>query len=133
MDEENKDLPRVGADGVMPAEELEEQTPAAETAELQDAAPEEEHEKKETKKDPQDHQRRTVLYGAAGAYLIYLAVQMIRDLIKQTPADWGGTEIAALVASVVFIAAGVLMIVRIALWFKQDMDEKKNHTTDGEN
>ena len=35
--------------------------------------------------------------------------------------------------SVVFIAAGVLMIVRIALWFKQDMDEKKNHTTDGEN
>ena len=27
----------------------------------------------------------------------------------------------------------LLMIVRIALWFKQDMDEKKNHTTDGEN
>ena len=117
MDEEKKDLPVVGADGVQEAE--------------QRKAEQEEREKKQKQK--QDRSRRTVIYGMGGAYLIYLAVQMIRDLIKQTPADWGGTEIAALVASVVFIAAGVLMIVRIALWFKQDMDEKKNHTTDGEN
>lgn len=70
-------------------------------------AEQEEREKKQKQK--QDRSRRTVIYGMGGAYLIYLAVQMIRDLIKQTPADWGGTEIAALVASVVFIAAGVLM------------------------
>ena len=127
MDEEKKDLPVVGADGVQ------------EPADPADAAQEdarlkaEQEAREKTQKQKQDRSRRTVIYGMAGAYLIYLAVQMIRDLIKQTPADWGGTEIAALVASVVFIAAGVLMIVRIALWFKQDMDEKKNHTTDGEN
>ena len=121
MDEEKKDLPVVGADGV--------QEPVDPEAE-QRKAEQEEREKKQKQK--QDRSRRTVIYGMGGAYLIYLAVQMIRDLIKQTPADWGGTEIAALVASVVFIAA-VLMIVRIALWFQQDMDEKKNHTTDGEN
>ena len=122
MDEEKKDLPVVGADGV--------QEPVDPEAE-QWKAEQEEREKKQKQK--QDRGRRTVIYGMAGAYLIYLAVQMIRDLIKQTPADWGGTEIAALVASVVFIAAGVLMIVLSALWFKRDMDEKKNHTTDGEN
>ena len=122
MDEEKKDLPVVGADGV--------QEPVDPEAE-QRKAEQEEREKKQKQK--QDRSRRTVIYGMGGAYLIYLAVQMIRDLIKQTPADWGGTEIAALVASLVLIAAGVLMIVRIALWFKQDMDEKKNHTTDGEN
>ena len=122
MDEEKKDLPVVGADGVQETVD-----PEAE----QRKAEQEEREKKQKQK--QDRSRRTVIYGMAGAYLIYLAVQMIRDLTKQTPAEWSGTEIAALVASVVFIAAGVLMIVRIALWFKQDMDEKKNHTTDGEN
>ena len=62
---------------------------------------------KKKQKQKQDRSRRTVIYGAGGAYLIYLAVQMIRDLTKQTPAEWSGTEIAALVASVVFIAAGV--------------------------
>ena len=122
MDEEKKDLPVVGADGV--------QEPVDPEAEQRKA---EQEEREIKQKQKQDRSRRTVIYRAGGAYLIYLAVQMIRDLIKQTPADWGGTEIAALVASVVFIAAGVLMIVRIALWFKQDMDEKKNHTTDGEN
>ena len=122
MDEEKKDLPVVGADGV--------QEPVDPEAEQRKAEQEEGGRKRKQK---QDRSRRTGIYGMGGADLIYLAVQMIRDLIKQTPADWGGTEIAALVASVVFIAAGVLMIVRIALWFKQDMDEKKNHTTDGEN
>ena len=123
MDEEKKDLPVVGADGVQEAADAE-----AEQRKMEQEA----REKKQKQK--QDRSRRTVIYGMAGAYLIYLAVQMIRSLIEQTPANWGGTEIAALVASVVFIAAGVLMIVRIALWFKQDMDEKKNHTTDdGEN
>ena len=122
MDEEKKDLPVVGADGV--------QEPVDPEAEQRKA----EMEEREKKKKQKEYLiRRNVIYGMGGAYVIYLAVQMIRDLIKQTPADWGGTEIAALVASVVFIAAGVLMIVRIALWFKQDMDEKKNHTTDGEN
>ena len=126
MDEEKKDLPVVGADGVQEPVD----TGAAQEAERLKA----EQEAREIKqKQKQDRRRRTVIYGAGGAYLIYLAVQMIRDLTKQTPAEWSGTEIAALVASVVFIAAGVLMIVRIALWFKQDMDEKKNHTTDGEN
>lgn len=122
MDEEKKDLPVVGADGV--------QEPVDPEAEQRKA---EQEEREIKQKQKQDRSRRTVIYGAGGAYLIYLAVQMIRDLIKQTPAEWSGTEIAALVASVVFIAAGVMMIVRIALWFKQDMDEKKNHTTDGEN
>lgn len=126
MDEEKKDLPVVGADGVQEPVD----TMTAQEAERLKA----EQEAREIKqKQKQDRSRRTVIYGMAGAYLIYLAVQMIRDLIKQTPAEWSGLEIAALVASVVFIAAGVLMIVRIALWFKQDMDEKKNHTTDGEN
>lgn len=98
MDEEKKDLPVVGADGV--------QEPVDPEAE-QRKAEQEEREKKQKQK--QDRSRRTVIYGAGGAYLIYLAVQMIRDLTKQTPAEWSGTEIAALVASVVFIAAGVLM------------------------
>ena len=120
MDEEKKDLPVVGADGV--------QEPVDPEAEQRKAEQEERE-----KKQKQDRSRRTVIYGMAGAYLIYLAVQMIRDLTKQTPAEWSGLEIASLVAAVVFIAAGVLMIVRIALWFKQDMDEKKNHTTGGEN
>lgn len=124
MDEEKKDLPVVGADGVQEPVD----TGAAQEAERLKA----EQEARE-KKQKQDRGRRTVIYGMAGAYLIYLAVQMIRDLAKQTPAEWSGLEIAALVAAVVFIAAGVLMIVRIALWFKQDMDEKKNHTTGGEN
>ena len=127
MDEEKKDLPVVGADGVQ------EPVDPAEAAQEDARLKAEQEAREKTQKQKQDRSRRTVIYGAGGAYLIYLAVQMIRDLIKQTPADWGGTEIAALVASVVFIAAGVLMIVRIALWFKQDMDEKKNHTTDGEN
>ena len=126
MDEEKKDLPVVGADGVQEPVD----TGAAQEAERLKAE-QEEREKKQKQK--QDRGRRTVIYGMAGAYLIYLAMQMIRDLTKQTPAEWSGLEIASLVAAVVFIAAGVLMIVRIALWFKQDMDEKKNHTTDGEN
>ena len=122
MEEEKKDL-MAGS-----AEEAEEQTGAEDA---QRTAEQEEREKKQKQK--QERSRRTVIYGMAGAYLIYLAVQMISRLIQQTPANWGGTGIAALVASVAFIAAGVLMIVRIARWFKEDMDEKKNHTTDGEN
>ena len=72
MDEEKKDLPVVGADGV--------QEPVDPEAE-QRKAEQEEREKKQKQK--QDRGRRTVIYGMAGAYLIYLAVQMIRDLIKQ--------------------------------------------------
>ena len=122
MDEEKKDLPVVGADGV--------QEPADAEAAAREA---EEEARAKKRKEKQDRSRRTVIYGMAGAYLIYLAVQMIRSLIGKAPASWSGTEIAAAVAAVVFVVAGVLMIVRIARWFKQDMDEKKNHTTDGEN
>ena len=67
MDEEKKDLPVVGADGV--------QEPVDPEAE-QRKAEQEEREKKQKQK--QDRSRRTVIYGMAGAYLIYLAVQMIR-------------------------------------------------------
>ena len=68
MDEEKKDLPVVGADGV--------QEPVDPEAE-QRKAEQEEREKKQKQK--QDRSRRTVIYGMGGAYLIYLAVQMIRD------------------------------------------------------
>ena len=122
MDEERKDLTAADAAHVQePADE--------EAARL--LAEQEAREKKQKQK--QDRSRRTAIYGMAGAYLIYLAVQMIGRLIKQTPANWGGTEIAALVAAVVFIAAGVLMLVRIALWFKEDLDENKRNKTTGEN
>ena len=122
MDEPQKDLTPAGAEGA--------QEPSAEeAARLQ--AEQEAREKKQQQK--QERSRRTVIYGMAGAYLIYLAVQMIGRLVELTPPNWGGAEIASLVAAVVFIAAGVLMIVRIVLWFKQDMDEKKNDKTSGEN
>ena len=72
-----------------------------------------------------DRTRRTVLYGASGVYLIYLAVQMIRELVQNPPSPWRAADVAVAVASVVFTAFGICLLVKIARWFKQDMDQKK--------
>ena len=121
MDEEKNTLPRVGADGIAPQEP---EAPAAENTPAENAPKPEEPEKK---KDPQDRGRRTVFYGAAGAYLIYLAVQILREVLGKTPVVWNFSHIAAVFAAVVFIGFGVLMIVRIARWYKEDQDEKNKN------
>ena len=121
MDEEKNTLPRVGADGPAPQEP---EAPAAETATPENTP---KPDLAEAKKDPQDRGRRTVFYGAAGAYLIYLAVQILRGVLGQTPVVWNFPHIAAVIAAVAFIGFGVQLIVRIARWYKQDQDEKKQN------
>lgn len=122
MDEERNELPRVSAEGVVPMEE----TDVVETEMTEETA---EETRPEPKKSP-DRGRRTLFYGAAGAYLIYLAVQMVQELLSVRPIVWDGSKIAAVVASVVFAAVGVAMFVRIALWYKQDLAEQKEKHED---
>ena len=108
MDEEKKDLPVVGADGVQEPE----------------PQPEEEQQKPEAKKT--DRTRQTIFYGAAGAYLIYLSIQLVRDLFGSGPVEWTGERIACTIGAVVFTVFGVFLLVRVVTWLKQDHDVRKS-------
>ena len=109
MDEEKKTLPVVGADGV--------QEPGPQ--------PEDEQKKPEAKKP--DRTRQTIFYGAAGVYLIYLSIQLVRDLFGGGgPVEWAGERIACTIGAVVFTVFGVFLLVRVVTWLKQDHDTRKS-------
>lgn len=106
MDEEKQELPVVGADGV--------QTPRTEEAE-----------KKPSQKAP-DRTRQTIFYGAAGVYLIYLSVQLFRDLFAAGRTGWDTERVVCTVGAVVFALFGAGLLVRIGLRLKREYDAKKS-------
>ena len=102
------------------------------TAGKQEETPQQPARKKESAQERREKSRRTFLFGAAGAYLIYLAVQIVRDLFGNGSVEWSVSTIIGLIAAVVFVGFGVLFLVKIALWFKEDLAAKKEEEEKGE-
>ena len=102
------------------------------TAGTQEETPQQPARKKESVQESREKSRRTFLFGAAGAYLIYLAVQIVRDLFGNGPVEWSVSTIIGLIAAVVFVGLGVLFLVKITLWFKEDLAAKKEKEENGE-
>ena len=69
------------------------------TAGTQEETPQQPARKKESVQESREKSRRTFLFGAAGAYLIYLAVQIVRDLFGNGPVEWSASTIIGLIAA----------------------------------
>lgn len=114
MDEQQNDFPAVGADGPVP----------------QPAADEPAHVTPDKQSNPSALSRRTIFYAAAGAYLIYLAIQLLQGVLTQQTIAWNGIDILCLVAGVVFLAFGLFLLVRLVLHYKRQYDN--SHSTPDE-
>lgn len=70
------------------------------------------------KEEEKLNSRRALINGFCGAYLLYLAWQLIEPLPKDVAAEgWNTMRILGVVAAVVFAVVGVLLLVNIAKRF----------------
>ena len=78
-------------------------------------------------KQRQQTERRRLFQMLAGGYLVYLAYQLIKDVLAEN--TWGAGQIACLVCGVLFAAFGIFVLVRN---LKAEAKEAKNAKSDNE-
>ena len=61
-------------------------------------------------KQRQQTERRRLFQMLAGGYLVYLAYQLIKDVLAEN--IWGAGQIACLVCGVLFAAFGIFVLIR---------------------
>ena len=78
-------------------------------------------------KQRQQTERRRLFQMLAGGYLVYLAYQLIKDVLAEN--IWGAGQIACFACGILFAAFGIFVLVRN---LKAEAKETKNAKSDNE-